>query len=117
MFDGEIDGKPVCITSHYTSREQQDPRYAKSGDLVAKIVKFLRLWIGHRGKQVIRVPGCPVSVAENVLFVSTLGRVQNPYLDRHIFLRFAYDYVIFNVVRFFRVTLGGLFRGEKDARA
>jgi hypothetical protein len=112
-FDGEIARKPVSITSCYGSREQQDPRHAKSGDLAANISKFLALWIGHRGKQVIRVPGCPVSVAENVLFVSTLGRVQNPYLDRHVFLHFAYQYVVFNIVRFFRVTLAVLFRRKK----
>jgi uncharacterized protein (DUF362 family) len=109
-FDGEIAGKPVHISSTYTSREQGDPLHAKSGDLLAKIIKFFWLWLRHRGKQVVRVPGCPVSVAENVLFVSALGRTKMPYLNRHIFVSFAYHYVIFNVVRFFRVTLGGLFR-------
>ncbi|MFQ6100572.1 MAG: DUF362 domain-containing protein [Anaerolineae bacterium] len=110
MFDGKIAGKPVHISSIYVSREQKDPHHAKSSDLLAKILKFLRLWISHRGKQVIHVPGCPVSVAENVLFVSALGRTKIPYLDRYIFVHFVYYYVIFNVVRFFRVTLGGLFR-------
>jgi len=113
-FDGEIGGQPVHVLPLYTPREQQDPRRAKSGDLVAKIAKFLRLWIGHRGQQVIRVPGCPVSVAENVLFASTLGRVQNPYLDRRVFLHFSYQYVIFNLIRFFRVTLGELFRRKNS---
>lgn len=110
VFDGEICGKPVCIHSIYTPRQRKDPRHAVSGDLLSKIFKFLRLWISHRGKQVIRVPGCPVSVAENALFIATLGRTKNPYLDRRIFVRFAYRYVIFNVARFFHVTLGGLFR-------
>jgi hypothetical protein len=109
-FDGEIAGKPVHISSTYVPREQRDPHHAKSGDLLAKILKFLFMWIGHRGKQVVRVPGCPVSVAENTLFISALGRTKLPYLDRHIFVSFAYHYVIFNVVRFFRVTLPGLFR-------
>ena len=109
MFEGEIGGKPVKIDSIYTPRDSQDPRHAKSGDLVAKIFKFLLLWIKHRGKQVVRVPGCPVSVAENVLFISGMGKTKMPYLDRHIFVNFAYHYVIFNVARFFRVTLPGLF--------
>ncbi len=109
-FDGEIAGKPVHISSTYTSREQGDPHHAKSGDLLAKILKFFWLWIRHRGKQVVRVPGCPASVAENVLFVSALGRTKMPYLNRRIFARFTYEYIIFNVVRFFRVTLPGLFR-------
>jgi len=109
-FDGEIAGKPVHVSSTYASREQRDPLHAKSGDLLSKIVKFFWLWLRHRGKQVVRVPGCPVSVAENVLFVSALGRTKMPYLDRHIFVSFAYHYVIFNVVRFLRVTLGELFR-------
>ena len=109
-FDGEICGRPIKIKSLYTARERKDPHCAQSGDLVAKIAKFLWLWISHRGKQVIRVPGCPVSVAENVLFVATLGRTKNPYFDRRIVVHFAYQYVIFNLSRFFRVTLGGLFR-------
>jgi uncharacterized protein (DUF362 family) len=112
-FDGEISGKPVCIPSIYTHREQSDPHHARSGDLLAKILKFFWLWLSHRGKQVVRVPGCPVSVAENVLFVSALGRTKMPYLDSRIFVHFAYQYVIFNVVRFFRVILGGLFRQEQ----
>lgn len=113
IFDGEIAGKPVHIPFTYTPRQQRDPHYARSGDLVAKIFKFLRLWIGHWGKQVIRVPGCPVSVAENVLFVSTLGRTKNPYLNRRVFVHFAYQYVVFNLVRFFRVILGGLFQRQR----
>jgi uncharacterized protein (DUF362 family) len=112
MFDGEIGGKPVTINSLYVPRDKRDPRHAKSSDLVAKILKFLALWIGHRGKQVIRVPGCPVSVAENVLFISGIGKTKMPYLDREIFVNFAYHYVIFNIVRFFRVTLPRLFRKQ-----
>ncbi len=115
MFDGEIAGKPVHISSTYTPRERKDPHHARSGDLLAKIIKFFRLWIAHRGKQVVRVPGCPVSVAENTLFLSALGRTKMPYLDRHIFVKFAYNYVVFNIVRFFRVTLGGLFRRQRQA--
>jgi len=111
-FDGEIGGRQVRISSIYTPREQKDPYHARSGDLLAKIVKFFWLWFRHRGQQVIRVPGCPVSVAENVLFVSALGHTKMPYLDRHIFVSFAYNYVIFHIVRFFRVTLGGLFRRQ-----
>jgi uncharacterized protein (DUF362 family) len=110
MFDGEIAGKPVHISSTYVRREHKDPHYAVSGDLLAKILKFLWLWISHRGKQVIRVSGCPASVAENVLFVSALGRTKIPYLDRSVFFGFAYRYVIFNIVRFFRVTLGAVVR-------
>jgi uncharacterized protein (DUF362 family) len=116
-FDGEIAGKPVHIKSTYTPRDQRDPHHAKSGDLLAKIIKFFHLLVRHRGQQVIRVPGCPVSVAENVLFVSAVGRTKVPYLDRHVFFSFAYQYVIFNVVRFFRVTLGGLHHGRRQPEA
>jgi Ni,Fe-hydrogenase I small subunit len=110
MFEGEISGKQVKIESTYVNRELKNPRQAKSGDLLAKIVKFIGLWIGHLGKQVIRVPGCPVSVAENTFLVSAAGKTKLPYLDREIFVNFAYHYVIFNVVRFFRVTLPGIFK-------
>ena len=71
--------------------------------------------VRQSGKQVFRVSGCPVSVAEYVLSIATLGRTKNPYLDGEVFVRFTYFYIIFNVVRFFHVTLGGLFRRQKRA--
>jgi uncharacterized protein (DUF362 family) len=115
MFEGDICGREVNISSLYVPRERKDPRRATSGDLLAKILKFIHLLVRHTGKQVFRVPGCPVSVAENVLSIATLGRTKNPYLDGEVFVRFTYFYIIFNVVRFFRVTLGGLFRRRKGA--
>jgi uncharacterized protein (DUF362 family) len=104
-FEGEICGKSVHIPYIYTSRAPHDPYHAKSGDLVAKILKVLLLWIRSIGKQTIRVTGCPVSVAENVLFISALGRTKLPYLDRYIFFNYVYNYIAYNLVRFFRVTL------------
>lgn len=104
-FDGQIGGRPVHISRTYVPRADHDPHHAKSGDLLAKIVNFIRLRFRHRDKQVIRVPGCPVSVAENILWITSLGRTQNPYLDGQVFVRFAYNYVRFRLSRFFRVTL------------
>ncbi len=109
-FEGEIGGRPVHIPSLYVSRRDRDPHHAKSGDLLAKIVNFILLWIRHWRRQIVRVPGCPVSVAENTLLLSAFGRTVLPYLNRHIFVKFAYYYVVFNLVRFFRVTLPGFWK-------
>jgi uncharacterized protein (DUF362 family) len=114
MFDGEIAGRPVRIPFQYTPREEHNPCYARSSDLVIKIIRFIWLLFTHRGKQVMRVPGCPVSVAENVLALTALGKTKNPYLDPRIFVRFAYSYVIFQIAKFFRVTVPGFFRQGKD---
>lgn len=110
MFHGEIAGQLIHIDSLYISREKKDPRHARTSDLLMKILKVILLLIGNPGKPIIRVPGCPVSVAENVLFVASLGHTKNPYIDRHIFIRFSYSYLISRAVRFFRVTPGRLFR-------
>ncbi len=111
-FEGAIDGRPVSIPCCYIPRQERDPRRAKSDDLLVKIVKFIWLWLRHGRRRVVRIPGCPVSVAENVLTLTAFGGTRNPYLDRRILFRFAWNYLLHRARRFLRVTLPGLFRNE-----
>ena len=99
QYKGPVNGQAVEIPSLYKRRERKDPRHASSVDLMLKMVGVARNLLRHRGRQVIRIPGCPVSVAENALYISMLGKTQNPYLHPSIVFRFSWDYTISQLVR------------------
>ena len=99
-YQGHVAGQPVAIPLLYRFRDSIDPHHATSGDLVAKVFGFLaqRLRVGRR--QVIRIRGCPVSVAENIFWIADLGHTKLPYLAPDIVFKFAYHYVIMQLHRF-----------------
>ena len=51
-----------------------------------------KLW-KSRGDQVIRLEGCPVSVAEQVLALVHLGGLDNPYFDPEVAVEFTSCYL------------------------
>jgi len=104
-WKGQVDGKPVEIPFLYKQRQLLNPYKTASGDVVAKMVSTIRNLIRHRGQPVIRVRGCPVSVAENVLYTSWLGKVVNPYLHPKIFFSFAYYWTFAKLAKFKRRML------------
>ena len=63
---------------------------------------FILYAIWNFPKQVIRARGCPVSVAENVLYLWQPGGTINPYFDPRIVIPFAFYYVISNIVILYR---------------
>jgi uncharacterized protein (DUF362 family) len=79
QFDGTIAGKPVAIESLYADRATKDPRTATSEDIFVKLFKMTALT--PTSADVVRIRGCPVSVAEQVLLLVKLGKLKNPYLD------------------------------------
>jgi uncharacterized protein (DUF362 family) len=98
-YSGEICGRQVEIPSLYKYRHTLDPHHATSGDLLAKIFKYLaqRARVGR--SQVIRLQGCPVSVAENIFWIADLGHTKLPYLAPDIVFKFAYHYNVLQVNR------------------
>ncbi len=98
-WHGDVAGEQVHIPYLYRDRKSINPERVHAGDLVAKIFKFLGEAWRHRGKRVIRIRGCPVSVAENVLWLSALGKTKNPYLDPRILFRFTWEYLISKLFR------------------
>lgn len=92
-WQGTVHGQPVRIASLYQPRHTKDPSTAVSSDVVGKMAGVARNLVRHRGKAVLRVPGCPVSVAENVLYASWLGKVTNPYLHHQIVFAFSYHWL------------------------
>lgn len=102
VWDGEIHGQKVDIPFLYKDRRLLNPYEATSGDVVAKMFQVLTHIIRNRGKRIIRIRGCPVSVAEVVLYCAWLGKVANPYLHRKITFAFTYYWLISKMARFIR---------------
>jgi hypothetical protein len=88
-WKGEIHGKPIAIESLYKDRSTLDPHAAKHEDIFAKLASA---GVKLRG-DVIRLEGCPVSVAEQVLALVSISGVKNPYYDRDNMLSFGRAYL------------------------
>jgi uncharacterized protein (DUF362 family) len=81
QFHGDIAGKRVNVESTYVDRSNHDPLDAKHDDIYAKMFHVTHTLWQDRKQQIIRIPGCPVSVAEQVLVLVQLGGLKNPYFD------------------------------------
>ena len=80
QWKGTIHGEQVSIDSVYVDRSKKDPHEAVHDDIFAKMAKVTFKTAGKRGG-VVRVAGCPVSVAEQLLTLVNIGKLPNPYVD------------------------------------
>ena len=80
-FHGSLDGKHVDIDSTYVDRACMNPLDATHEGIYGKIVRLTAQMWWNRKEQVVRLPGCPVSVAEQVLALVHIAGLKNPYLD------------------------------------
>jgi len=92
-FDGKIGDQLVQIRSTYQDRATKDPYKAQHDDIFAKLAKVKKQIAEAEGVQIIRFEGCPVSVAEHVLFLAMMGHVKNPYTDAGNNLGFVQSYL------------------------
>jgi uncharacterized protein (DUF362 family) len=90
QWKGTIGEQLVDIKSLYRERSTIDPHHVKHDDIFKKLATT-RFKIGR--DQVIRLEGCPVSVAEQVLALVEIGGVKNPYLDPSQAIGFTRSYV------------------------
>lgn len=79
-FEGKIGDKLVKIESLYKHRSTKDPYHAKHDDIFAKMVTVTAKLAAARNEPTVRLEGCPVSVAEQVLALVGLSKIKNPYL-------------------------------------
>ena len=116
-WKGELNGKLVEIPNVYKQRSTLDPHTAHSQDIFAKLA-------GAKSKlkgDVIRLEGCPVSVAEQVLALVTIGGLKNPYYDARQALTFGRAYfgwkarVTMNKLQRKRYQQNGTFAERGDA--
>jgi hypothetical protein len=62
-------------------------------DIYLKMAAVVGNVIRRRKEDVIRVQGCPVSVAEQTLYLAILGGVKNPYLDPRTVVPFMSSWI------------------------
>jgi len=75
---GKIDGKDVKIESSYKSNNARSGHKTRSNDMILKTLKTLWQCFRNRSSRYIRAEGCPLSVAENVSYLSAVGKIGNP---------------------------------------
>lgn len=80
-YQGKVGQEDVRIDSQYVDRATIEPTRAKHPDIYAKMLAMEKRMFEARNKDVIRIGGCPVSVAEQVLLLVKLGKLKNPYFD------------------------------------
>ena len=80
-WKGQLQGKLVQIRSQYKDRSTLDPHHAKHDDIFKKLAVTTAKVAVNRNASHLRLSGCPVSVAEQVLALVAVGGLKNPYLD------------------------------------
>jgi uncharacterized protein (DUF362 family) len=92
-WKGRVGSELVAIESLYKDRSHKDPYQAKHEDIYAKMVSVTTKLAKSKDSQVLRLGGCPVSVAEQVLALVTLGGLKNPYLSPDQIVQFNKGYL------------------------
>ena len=85
-WKGEIDGKEVTIESSYKSYRDVDEKKTKTNDMLFKTTKTLWKCFIKRSSRYMHAQGCPLSVAENVNYLSALGKIRNPNFDPRLLI-------------------------------
>jgi uncharacterized protein (DUF362 family) len=93
-YDGKIGEQVVQIRSKYQDRSRKDPHQAKHDDIYVKMAKVMSKLNAAKDEQVVRFEGCPVSVAEQVLFLVQLGKLKNPYVSPDNAAQFTKNYLM-----------------------
>jgi uncharacterized protein (DUF362 family) len=93
-YDRKVGDKLVQIKSTYTDRTQKDPHQAKHQDTYKKLLDVKRKLFSTRSDQVIRLEGCPVSVAEQLFVLIELAGAKNPLFSPSEALKFNKAYLM-----------------------
>ena len=80
-FDGDIAGERVHVESRYIDRSKRSQYNPKHEDIFVKMGKVELEFARKRRESIVRLTGCPVSVAEQVLALVKLGKLRNPFFD------------------------------------
>jgi uncharacterized protein (DUF362 family) len=90
QWHGTLHDKPIEIRNVYKDRSTHDPHTATTEDIFVKLAGAKRKLAGD----VVRLEGCPVSVAEQVLaLLAVAPKVKNPYLDPAQVVTFGRGYL------------------------
>jgi hypothetical protein len=100
-WQGEIGGKPVRIESSYKGPDSPEGHRTRSNDMILKTVKSLWHCFRNRHARYVRAEGCTLSVAENVNYLSAMGKIGNPNFHPGLFIPVNLAYWQMRVHRFF----------------
>jgi uncharacterized protein (DUF362 family) len=92
-WSGQLGGKLVQIRSRYQDRATLDPHHARHDDIFAKLASTTAKAAATKAATHMRLEGCPVSVAEQVLALVSVGGLKNPYTDPRQVSTFARGYL------------------------
>ena len=110
-FRGSIAGRDVEIESRYLDRSHKNPHHATHDDVFAKMGGAYWEWYrGGGDNEVIRMGGCPVSVAEQVLLLINAGKLRNPYLDADNTVPFTSCYLSWRTRQLVDRIFGGAYQ-------
>jgi hypothetical protein len=90
---GQVGSELVRIESLYRSRDQLSVESPAHEDIYKKMIKVGKKLARTRSAPYVRLEGCPVSVAELILVLATLGTAKNPYFDPREILSFNRAYL------------------------
>ncbi len=90
---GTLHGRPASVESTYQPRETKDPHAAEHDDIYAKMAQVTARVAMSKGDTHLRLHGCPVSVAEQLLALSSLTGANNPVFDKTEIVRFNKAYL------------------------
>ena len=105
-WEGKLGDQLVQIRSKYKARETKDPHHAKHDDIYAKMVSVTTNLARMRNEPYMRMEGCPVSVAEQVLALVSLGKTKNPYFAPDQIAGFNRAYLGWRAVQAFQRLSG-----------
>ncbi len=99
-WKGRIDGQPVEIGSSYRGPSAVDEAKTPANDMLLKIGEAMVCSALNQGRTWIHIRGCPVSVAEHVFYLASLGKIANPLFDRRLLVRNLAAYAAMRAHRF-----------------
>ena len=106
-YDGTINGQVINMKSLYIDGRSKMPLDARHENIYAKMLKVGKAVRKAKNEQILRMTGCPVSVAEQVLTLVKMGNgVQNPYFDPQQMISFNSAYLSSRTRVFFKRRVG-----------
>jgi uncharacterized protein (DUF362 family) len=105
-WEGTLGDKLVQIKSTYKDRGTKDPHHAKGSDIYSKMVSVSKALKRSNTDPYVRLEGCPVSVAEQILAVVKLGGTKNPYFVPSEAVGFNRAYLTWRIVTLFKRLFG-----------
>ena len=97
-WEGKLGDRLVQVTNIYQNRSTKDPHHARHDDIYAKMIKVKRKLAQAKKDPHVRLEGCPVSVAEQVLALVALGGTKNPYFSSTEAIGFNKAYLTWRLV-------------------